>query len=67
MKYAVIVAIAMLSACSTMDRDLQDHLEAERDFHAHQQYLESIYNLDNYDPEYVDDCLYYEEVVCEFE
>jgi hypothetical protein len=46
---------------------LQDRLEAEQDFHAHQQYLESVYNLDNYDPEYVDDCLYYEELVCEFE
>jgi hypothetical protein len=65
MKY--ILPIFLLSACSTIDADLQAHLEAERDFAAHQQYIESIYNLDNYDPEYVDDCLYYEEVVCEFE
>lgn len=67
MKYMMIAALAVLSACSTMDSGLQDHLEAERDFHAHQQYLESVYNLDNYDPEYVDDCLYYEDLVCEFE
>ena len=67
MKYAIIACVGLLSACSNFDAPLQDHLEAERDFHAHQQYLESIYNLDNYDPEYVDDCLYYEEVVCEFE
>lgn len=67
MKYVVILAIASLSACSSFDRDLQDHLKAEEDFHAHQQYLESVYNLDNYDPEYVDDCLYYEDLVCEFE
>lgn len=67
MKYMMAVALAVLSACSTMDRDLQKHLEAERDFHAHQQYLESIYNLDNYDAEYVADCLHYEDLVCEFE
>lgn len=67
MKYAMLVILAVLSACSTMDRDLQEHLEAERDFHAHQQYLESVYNLDNYDPAYVEDCFYYEETVCEFE
>jgi hypothetical protein len=62
MKYLAIVAAIFLSACSAhMDR----HLEAERDFHAHQMYLESIYT--KYDPEYIDDCLYYEDLICEFE
>lgn len=66
MKYlALTLAALSLAACASTD--LQDRLEAEQDFHAHQQYLESVYNLDNYDPEYVDDCLYYEELVCEFE
>lgn len=67
-KYLVIVSIAFLSACSvTPDQQVAGNLESERDFHAHQQYVESIYNLDNYDPEYVEDCLFYTEVVCEFE
>lgn len=62
-----IFVLALLAGCSAIDHDLNAHLKAEQDFHAHQQYLESIYNLDNYHPEYVDDCLYYEELVCEFE
>jgi hypothetical protein len=65
MKALVIFAALVVSACSTYDADLQAHLEAERDFHSHQLYLEGIYA--KYDPEYIDDCLYYEELVCEFE
>jgi hypothetical protein len=65
MKYIVMVAVLALSACSTPSNELADRLEAERDFHAHQNYLEEIYT--KYDPEYVDDCLYYEDLVCEFE
>jgi hypothetical protein len=65
MKALVIFAALAVSACSTYDADLQAHLEAERDFHSHQLYLEGIYA--KYDPEYIDDCLYYEELVCEFE
>lgn len=65
MKYAITSALLVLSACSSYDSDLQAHLEAERDFHAHQQYLEYLYTT--YDSEYIDDCLYYEELVCEFE
>lgn len=57
MKYIAI--LLLVSACSVVDH--------EQDFLNHQEYLESIYNLDNYDPEYVEDCLYYEELVCEFE
>ena len=56
----------MLGACSA-HVDVTMGYDAEADRAAHEAYLESIYNLDNYDPEYVDDCLYYEEVVCEFE
>jgi hypothetical protein len=62
MKYAMLFALAILSACSTMDRELQDHLEAEADFARHQQYLQSIY-----DPEYIADCYHHEDLVCEFE
>lgn len=65
MRYMSVLAIMGLAACS--NPELQAHLDAERDFHQHQQYLESVYNLDNYDPEYVDDCFYYEEMVCPFE
>ena len=61
MKYAPIIILVVLSACNPIDPDLQLHLQAERDFH------ESIYNLDDYDPEYIDDCLYYEDLVCDFE
>jgi hypothetical protein len=66
MKYIFIATAVLLSACAApMDPDLAAHLEAERDFHAHQIYLESIYT--KYDPEYIDDCLYYEDLICEFE
>lgn len=65
MKKIIIGSVFFLSACMSSDPELQAHLEAERDFAAHQNYLESIYS--QYDPEYVDDCLYYEELVCEFE
>jgi tight adherence protein B len=61
----VIFAALTVSACSSYNADLEAHLEAERDFHSHQMYLEGLYS--KYDPEYIDDCLYYEELVCEFE
>lgn len=67
MKYFTLLTVILLSACSSYGADRMSTLEAERDFHAHQQYLESVYDLDNYDPEYVDDCLAYDEMVCEFE
>jgi hypothetical protein len=57
MKHITIAAALLLSACASYDAELKAHLEAERDFHAHQMYLESIYT--KYDPEYIDDCLYY--------
>lgn len=65
MKYIVFVTIIGLSACVSHDAELRAQLEAERDFHAHQSYLDKLYST--YDPEYISDCLYYEDLVCEFE
>jgi hypothetical protein len=65
MKYLAITSAILLSACMSYDADLEAHLEAERDFHAHQSYLNELYT--KYDPEYIDDCLYYQDLVCEFE
>lgn len=64
MKYIIIALF--LTACSTFDSELQAHLEAERDFHAHQYHVRQAIEK-GYDPEYVDDCYYYEELICEFE
>ena len=65
MKYMIPALLILLGACGNYESDLEEQLKAERDFHAHQKYLENLYS--NYDPEYIDDCLYYEELVCEFE
>jgi hypothetical protein len=35
MKYVVLALAFAVSACASYDADLQAHLEAERDFHAH--------------------------------
>lgn len=68
MKYVAIAAALLLSACvqPPMDPDLAAHLEAERDFAYHQYHVQQAIEK-QYDPEYVDDCYYYEELVCEFE
>lgn len=70
MKYLAIAVFALLSACSVpreqMDPELAAHLEAERDFAMHQYHVQQAIEK-QYDPEYVDDCYYYEELVCEFE
>lgn len=60
MKLIALAALASLTACmNTVSVDpVQDRAN-------HEAYLESIYT--KYDPEYVDDCLAYEELVCEFE
>lgn len=65
MKYSILASAMLLAACSSQDQALLDHLEAERDFHAHQAYLEELYT--KYDSEYIADCFYYEDLVCEFE
>jgi hypothetical protein len=49
-----------------MDPELKAHLEAEADFARHQYHTQQAHEKD-YDPEYVDDCYYHEELVCEFE
>lgn len=67
MKYMSILVAILVSACSAQNVGTTNSLDAELDFQAHQQYLETVYDLDNYDPEYVDECFYYEELVCEFE
>ena len=67
MKIFVLFSITFLAGCmNTYDHDLQAHLEAERDFAAHQYHVQQA-ELSGYDPEYVADCYYYEELICEFE
>jgi hypothetical protein len=67
MKYFAITSALILSACvSPMDLELTAHLEAERDFAYHQYHVQQAAEK-GYDPEYVADCYYYEELVCEFE
>ncbi len=70
MKYAFIIAAVLLSACASSDRVLQAHLEAEQDFHAHQQYLQDlseqkVYRPEVYaEPEFFADCEYYQMDEC---
>lgn len=65
MKYLAIASALLLSACAASpDAELQAHLEAERDFAYHQYHVQQAIEK-QYDPEYVDDCFYYEELVCE--
>ena len=65
MKYLTIAAAILLSACAAppMDPELAAHLEAERDFAMWQYHTKEAIEQ-SYDPEYVDDCYYYEELVC---
>lgn len=63
MKIVLILSALALSACSSPS--LQEHLEAERDFAIQQYHMLPL--EEQYDPEYIDDCLYYEDLVCEFE
>jgi hypothetical protein len=66
MKYFAILSVFVMSACVSSDPELQAHLEAEADFARHQYHVQQTIEK-QYDPEYVDDCYYYEELVCEFE
>lgn len=67
MKY--IIVVAMLSACS-MSPELKSHLDAEKDFHANQQYQEDIYNHRAYrpevyaEPDFLSDCIEYDMIEC---
>ena len=68
MKYAILSLTVLMSACVSMDSELQAHLEAEADFARHQYHTQQSEQYSGYDPEHVDDCYYYEEeLVCEFE
>lgn len=60
MKYIMILFLLSMAACAPMDPELKAHLDAERYFHAVQQYPDL-------DPDYIDDCLYYETMKCDFE
>jgi hypothetical protein len=66
MKYIAVLTAFVLSACVSPDQELQAHLEAEADFARHQYHVQQAIE-NGYDPEHVDDCYYYEELVCEFE
>jgi starvation-inducible outer membrane lipoprotein len=66
MKHLAIASALLLSACVSSDPELQAHLETERDFAYHQYHVQQAIEK-QYDPEYVDDCFYYEELICEFE
>lgn len=60
MKTVALFGLLVLSACVNTGS-----VDPVQDRANHEAYLESIYT--KYDPEYIDDCLYYEELVCEFE
>ncbi len=62
-KIALTLMLLLTTACTMTTPQVVDH---EQDRINHEAYLESIHN-GKYDPEYVDDCLAYEELVCEFE
>ncbi len=65
MKYLTLAAVALLSACvMTPEQELAAHLEAEQDFARHQYHVQQAIEK-QYDPEYIDDCFYYEELICE--
>jgi len=50
----VLLAAVCLSGCVYYDPERVAHLASEQDFHS-------------YDQEYVSDCLYYEDLICDFE
>jgi hypothetical protein len=60
MKLIACAALIALTACATTQT-----VDPIEDRAAHEAYLESIYT--KYDPEYIDDCLAYQDLVCEFE
>jgi hypothetical protein len=61
MKYCIVL-VTLLSACSGSASRLA-HLEAERDFHAHQFHTQQAHEK-GYNPEHVDDCYYYKQLIC---
>lgn len=66
MKTLITVTLLVTLAACAQPIDTQAQLDKhEQDRAAHQAYWDWLYNT--YDPEYIDDCLFYEELVCEFE
>lgn len=63
MKIFMMLSILMLAGCVVVSEERAAHLEAEREFHSSYEYQRGLYS--SYDPEYVSDCLFYEELVCE--
>jgi hypothetical protein len=55
MKYAILLSVLALSACSAMITPEQIEIRNEQDRLNHERYLQSLY-----DPEYLADCEYYE-------
>lgn len=62
MKNITLCAAMLLSACTSTTV-----VSLEQDRTRHNEFLESVYHMENYDPEHVDDCYFYQELVCEFE
>lgn len=62
---AMMIVLLTISACVNTNTMTDAELFHELDRERHTVYLESIYT--KYDAEYIDDCLAYEELHCEFE
>jgi hypothetical protein len=65
MKIISLILLLSVVACASYNREHSVYPTQEEDNAAHQAYLEEIYTT--YDFEYIDDCLTYVELVCEFE
>ena len=65
MRAVAMLFILSLGACSAFN----NNFNAEQDFHKQQSHFEYMYAkiYAEYDPDYVYYCLYYEDLVCEFE
>ena len=60
-----IIALSMAALFSGLSGCVNSTQTHEQDHASHQAWLEQLYT--KYDPEYIDDCFYYEDLVCEFE
>lgn len=70
MKYAILLSIAVLSACNSPDPGRIAALEAEADYHANMQYRQDVadhraFRPEVYaEPEFLADCEYYQMIEC---
>ena len=60
-----IIALSMAALFSGVSGCATSAVTHEQDRAQHEAWLEQLYT--KYDPEYIDDCFYYEDLVCEFE